>query len=133
MFLCLFVCLFFIWIISLYPHEDFLKGLERLDLILLCYCIFKNLFICFCVCLFVYILLFSFELSEDSPRKISWKFCKNRTWFRWDIVDLKNVYLFVCWFIFCFFLHLNHLEIPPEWFPESFVWIRLDFAEILLI
>ena len=57
-----------------------------------------------------------------------------------DIVGIKNclfVYLFVCLFVYllvCLFVfHLNHLRIPPERLPESFVKIGLDLAEILLI
>ena len=39
--------------------------------------------------------------------------------------------LFVCLFV-CLF-YLNHLGIPPGRFPEIFVKIRLDLAEIFMI
>ena len=37
--------------------------------------------------------------------------------------------LFVCLFVFCF----NHRRIPKGSFPQNFVKIRLDLAEILRI
>ena len=82
----------------------FLESIKRLELIQLQYFQFKNLLIWFClfVCLFS---LFSFESSQDTPRMIFWKFRKDWTWFSWDIVKLKFVYLFVCLFVyFCFFI-----------------------------
>ena len=79
------------------------------------------------------ILFFLFESFWDTSRKIVLKFNIYLTWFSWDIVDIKTVYLLVCLFVCLFFFHLNHLGIPPWKFIESFIKIRHDLAEILSI
>ena len=104
--------------------ESFVYSRHYLSEILLIYKI-VYLFVCLFVCLF-----FSFESSWDTSRKIVWKFRNDWTW--WDIVDLKNVYLFVGLFAFMYF-NLNHLGIPPGKFSESFIWIGQDLAEIFFV
>ena len=68
-------------------------------------------------------------------RNIPWKFCEYLTWFGWYILDLKNVYLFFfCLFIYLFvFFCFNHRETPTKSYPENFVKIQLDLAEIFRI
>ena len=84
---------------------------------------------CLFVCLFViFVWIILRYIQEDF-----WTFCKDQTWFSWDIVDLM---LFICFLFVCLFVcifYLNHLGIPPRRFFEGFVKIGLDLAEILLI
>ena len=41
--------------------------------------------------------------------------------------------MFVCLFIYLFVFFFNHRRIPKESFPQNFVKIGLDLAEILRI
>ena len=55
--------------------------------------------------------IFLSELSLDTYQKISWKFCKDQTWFSWDIVNLRNclfVFLLVCIFLFFIWIILGY-------------------------
>ena len=85
-FVCLFVCLPVCLIILEHPQEYALKILWRLDLIWPRYIGFLKMFIFLFVCVFV-CLYFLFASSWDTHRMISWKFCKDWTWFAWGIVD----------------------------------------------
>ena len=94
------------------------------------------MFICLFVCLFVYRFVCFFVLifvghQQKVPLKILWRF--DLIWLRY--LGSKNVYLFVCLFVClltCFF-YFNHLGTPTEIYPENFVKIRLDLAEIFKI
>ena len=105
----------------------------RSDLIYLRYCWTKN---CLFVCLFVFLFLL-FESSQDTPGKIFWKFHKDWTWFSWDIIDLKIVYLFVCFFVsFFVFFHLRHLRIHTPrmsfWnFCKDQSWFSWDIVNLI--
>ena len=49
---------------------------------------------------------------------------------------IRNVYLFVCLFVClltCWFFVFHHLGTPTGIYPENFVKIPLDLAEILRI
>ena len=89
---------------------------------------------CFFFCLFacLFFVSFSFQSSQYTLRKIFWTFCKDQTWFSWDIIDLTTC-LLVCLFDCLSVFYLKRLGIPPGRFPESFVKIWLDLAEILSI
>ena len=129
-FVCLLTC-FFILIIVGHPQEYTLKISWRSDLIWLRYIGFLKMFICLFVSLivdlFVFILII-LEHPQEYTLKILW---------RSDLICLryigffKNVYLFVC--LLTGFFYFNHLETPTWIYPENFVKIPLDLAEILRI
>ena len=121
--------LFITWVTSGYPQNAFLKVFFCKDWTWFSWNIAPVSF------LFVCLFHFLFRSSQDTPRKTFWNYHKDWAWFSWNIVDLKMVYLFVCLFVWLFFVScpLNHLRIAPKQFTESFVKIGLDVAEILLI
>ena len=82
-------------------------------------------------------LFFLFKSSWNSHRNIPWIFCKDPTWFGWDIQDLKMFifFLFVCLFVDLFVVFFlfksswnSHRNIPWQFWK-----IPLDLAEILWI
>ena len=144
---------FFVLIIIWHPQEVSLKISWRSDSIWLRYVGSKNVFLS--VCLFVYWFVCFFLISitlghqQDISLKILWR--SNSIWliylgskklylfvwlfflFGWDIKDLKYVYLFVCLFFLTCFFYFNHLGTPTGIYPENFVKIGLDLAEIYRI
>ena len=94
----------------------------------------KKMFICLFVCLFVYgFVCCFFVLSivgnpEEVALKVSW--WGSLIWLRY--LGSKNVYFFVCLFIDLFF-YFNHLGIPTGIYPQNFMKIRHDLAEIYRI
>ena len=94
------------------------------------------MFICLFVCLFVYrfdciFVLIFVEHQQKVPLKILWRF--DLIWLRYlGSKKCLFVCLFVCLFIDLFF-YFNHLGTPTEIYPENFVKIRLDLAEIFKI
>ena len=158
MFVCLFVWLFlFSYYLShlripqgRFPESFFLNiGLDLADILWIKKCLIVCLFFLFC---------FLFESSRDNPGKVSWKFCKNQTWYSWFIVNLKELFIclfvFLFVFLFCFLFEssqdsprkifwnfckdqtwfgcvFNHLGITFGRYPESLRMIGLDLVEIL--
>ena len=90
----------------------------------------QKLYICFFVC-FVY--LFIFQSSWDTPRNKFWKFHNDRTWFSWDIVNLKKC-LFVCLLVcFCLFSFKSSLDTPKKifWtFCKDQIWFSWDIVNL---
>ena len=113
---------------GMYP-ENFMK--IQLDLAEI-YRIFKNvyLFVCLLTCrFFIFIIL-------GHPQEYTLKISRGSDliWLRYS--GSKNVYLFVCLFVCLltgFFYYLNHFETPTGIYPEIFVTIPLDLAEIFEI
>ena len=88
----------------------------------------KQMFLLVFFCLFV--CLFLVELSWDTHRKIFGKFCKDWTWFGWDIFGLKYNF-FVCLCVWLFFVWIILRYKLQTWrFPESFINITVDLVEI---
>ena len=130
MFVCLFVFYGFVCFLILmgHPLEVSLKVSWRSDLIWLRYLGSKNvyLFVCFCIDFFILIIL---GHPQEVSLKVSWR--SNLIWLR--CLGSKNVYLFVCLFMDLLLFCLNHLGIPTESYPENFVKIQLNLAEIFRI
>ena len=135
LFACLFVCLFlfyfFIWVILEYPqkiwnfHEDLTWfGLNIVNS--------QNIF-CLFVCLFVCWPVFFILIILGHPQEYTLKMSQGSKliWLRYSgskkcLFVCLFVYLFVDLFVFYF----NHLGTPTGIYPENFVKIRLDLAEI---
>ena len=147
MFICLFVWLFDCWTVcffyfnhlgtptGIYP-ENFVKiGLDLAEI----YRILKNvyLFVCLFVCLLtcLFFTLIILEHQKEYTLKISWR--SGLFWLGY--IGLKKIYicffcLFVCLFVDPFvFFYFNHLRTPTGIYPENFVRIGIDLAEILRI
>ena len=138
MLVCLFVCLFvdpFVFYFNhlgtptgMYP-ENFVK--IRLDLAEL-YRILKKvyLFICLLTCLF-FILIFlrhphEYTLKISRGSELIWqRYSRSK--------KCLFVCLFICLFIYSIVFCFNHHRIPTGSFPQNFVKIWLDLAEILRI
>ena len=139
MFVCLFVfCLPVFYFnhlgtpTGMYP-ENFVK--IRLDLAEI-YRILKDvyLFVCLFVCLLT--CLFFILIFLGHPHKYTLKIWRGSDliWLRYSgSKKCLFVCLFVCMFVDWFIFYLNHLGTPTEIYPENFVKIPLDLAEILRI
>merc|ERR1711989_45392 len=141
LFVCLFVCLFCLFFFyfnhlgtptEIYP-ENFVK--IRLDLaeiyrILKKVYLFVCLFICLLTCLF-FILIFL-----GHPHKYTLKISRGSDliWLRYSgSKKCLFVCLFVRLFADLFIFYFNHLGTPTGIYPENFVKIGLDLAEIYRI
>ena len=144
MIICLFICLFVYWFAYFFvfiklghPQEDSLKISWRSDFIWLRYLgssklfIFVYLFVCLFVellnCLFFILIILGHP--QEYTLKILWG--SDLIWLRY-YGSKKTVYLFICLFVCllvgCF--GFNHLAVTTEIFPENFMKIWLDLAEI---
>ena len=96
------------------------------------------MFICLLTCLFVDVFVFFFiliilEHPQEYALKVLWK--SDWIWLRYIGFLKMFTCLFVCLFVFwpvCFF-YFNHLGTPTGVYPENFVKIGLDLAEIYRI
>ena len=136
MFVCLFVCwpVFFILIILEHSQEYTLKILWRSILIWLIYIGFLKMFICvFFVGLFID--LFFVQILVGHPQDVSLKvfWISNFIWLRYLGSKKMFIRLFVCLFVYWLVFYFNHIGTPTEIYPENFVKIRLDLAEIFKI
>ena len=80
-------------------------------------------------CFFV---LFIIGHPWEVSLKVLWR--SDLIWLRY--LGSKNVYLFICLFVcflICLFYYFNHLGIPTRIYPQNFVKIWLDLAEIYRI
>ena len=86
------------------------------------------MFVCLWICVFLFCSLW------DTHRKFPWDFHEDMTWFGWDILDIKCLYvcLFVDGFV-CFFFVLIIVGKPRGGFPKSFMMIRNDMVELFRI
>ena len=143
MFICLFVCLFVFWLVffyfnhlgtptGMYP-ENFVK--IRLDLAEI-YRILKNvyLFVCLFVCLLT--CLFFILIFLGHPHEYTLKILRGSDliWLRYSgSKKCLFVCLFVRLFADLFIFYFNHIRTPTGIYPENFMRIELDLAEILRI
>ena len=84
---------------------------------------------CLFVCLFVLFVCLNYL---GIPPKISWQFCKDRTWFSWDIVNLKKC-LFVCLFVCLFLCFFGYMLLCMFISFVCFLFICLLVAFVALI
>ena len=90
-------------------------------------CLFVRLFVCWTVCFFILIIL---GHPQEYTLKILWG--SDLIWLRYSgSKKCFFVCLFVCLFVELFVFYFNHLRTPTEIYPENFVRIQLDLADIL--
>ena len=84
-------------------------------------------------CVYVHLSFCFVHLNHTGipPSKVFWKFCKDWTWFSWDIVDFKNSFLclFVC---FCFLFESSR-DTPGNivWmFCKDWKWFSQDIVNL---
>ena len=88
-------------------------------------CLFVCLFVCWTVCFFTLIIL---GHPQEYTLKIS--LGSELIWLRYPG---SKKWLFVCFFVDLFVFYFNHLGTPTGIYPEIFVKIGLDLAEIYRI
>ena len=115
------------WLIGLfaYPEKPWLPGSMVTQHLFVC--LFVWLFVCFCVL---------FKIISETHRKNSWEFCKDLTWFGWNIGNLKNC-LFVCLSICCVLFDLsvnNYKKISWKFHNDwsCFGWVIVDIICLFL-
>ena len=86
------------------------------------------LFVCLFVCWPVFFILIILEHRQEYTLKISWR--SDLIWLRYSG---SKKWLFVCLFVDLFVFYSNHLGTPTGIYPENFVKIGLDLAEIYRI
>ena len=92
---------------------------------------FVCLFVCLLTCLFFFILII-LEHPKEYTLKISWR--SDLIWLRYSgSKKCLFVCLFVRLFVDLFIFYFNHLGTPTGIYPENFVKIGLDLAEIYRI
>ena len=117
------------------PREVSLKNPRRSDLIWQRYlgsnkCLFVWLFVCLIIDLFFILIIFGHP--QKYTLKISWR--SNLIWLRYSRSKMcLFVCFFVCLFVDLFVFYFNCLGTPTGIYPENFVKIWLDLAEILRI
>ena len=134
--ICLFVCFFvhlfacfFVLIILGRQQEVSLTISWRSNLVWLRYLgsinvyLFVCLFVGLLICLFFVLIIMGHP--QEVSLKVSWR--SDLIWQRY--FGYKNAYLFVCLCLFCFNQHWT----SKGRFPESFVKIQFDLAEIFRI
>ena len=91
---------------------------------------FVCLFVCLLTCLFFILIIL--EHPQEYTLKISWRL--DLIWLRYiGFWKMFICFLFVCLFIDLFVICFNHRETPKRSFPENFMKIWLDLADILRI
>ena len=89
--------------------------------------IFICLFVCLLICLYFILIILGYP--QEYTLEILWR--SNLIWLRY--IGSKNVYLFFCLFIDLFVFYFNNLGTTTGSYPENFVKIGLDLAEIIRI
>ena len=138
MFICLLICLliFVSLIIVGHTQKYTLKISWRSDLIWLRYSRSKDvyLFVCLFVCLLT--CLFFILIFLGHPHEYTLKISRGSDliWLRYSgSKKCLFVCLFVRLFVDLFIFYFNHLGTPTGIYPENFIKIGLDLAEIWLI
>ena len=131
----MFICLFVYWLVYFYfnnlgtPKGSYPENLWRSDLIWLGYLGSKNvyLFVCLLICLIFILIIMGHP--QKVTLKILWR--SDLIWLRY--LGSRNVYLFGCLSIDLFLFYFNNLRTHTGSYPENFVKIWLDLAEIFRI